>query len=109
MLVPRRLRATLPVLVAVALSACSPGATVPALDDVLEEGPWTVDVGQPRGDAWQECLDDAALSEGIMSLDLPTSHVSAPFLDDATLDDVERVLACLERGLTSGDVSVRTR
>ena len=93
---------------AAALGACSPGATVPALDDVLEEGPWTVDVGQPRGDAWQECLDDATLSEGIMSLDLPTSHVSAPFLDGATLDDVERVLACLERGLKSGDVSVRT-
>lgn len=106
---PRRLRAAPLVLVAVvALSACA-GASVPALDDVPVEGPWTVDVGHPEGGGWGECFDDAALGEGFMSLDLPTSGASAPFLDDATLDDVERVLACLEDGLTSGDVSVRTR
>jgi hypothetical protein len=102
---PRHPLSALLLLALAALTACSPGATVPEVDTIPADGPWTISVTLPEGD-WSTCFDDAAVAESIMSASMPTSGASARLHDDATRGDVERLLACLDARLTSGTVTV---
>jgi hypothetical protein len=71
------------------------------------DGPWLITLGYPEGD-WSTCLDDAAITDSIMSADLPTSSVSAQTVPEATAADVRRVVGCLSRSMTGGTVQVTT-
>lgn len=67
---------------------------------------WVVGIGHPRGE-WTSCFEDDSVAESLMTADLPSSSASATFTPQAREEDVRRVLDCLDRSLTGGDVSVR--
>lgn len=95
-------------LVAVVLAAGG-GHRVPADVPERRDGDvWVVGISHPRG-GWSACFDDDAVAESLMTADLPTSGASATFAVDASGSDVHRVLRCLDRTLTGGDVTVRTQ
>lgn len=102
-----RLGAVVALLVAIGLglSALAGLGSRPAA--IPAEGPWIVTLQYPDGD-WSGCLDDPALTEGIMTADLPVSHVSAQTVPEATPVDLRRVLDCLSGAMTGGSVSVST-
>ncbi|WP_182113531.1 hypothetical protein [Actinotalea sp. JY-7876] len=66
---------------------------------------WFVGMAYPEGD-WTPCVDDDSVAESHMTADMPTSRAAATFTPEADEDDVRRVLDCLDRSLTGGDVSV---
>lgn len=95
-------------LVAVALAAAG-GHRVPADVPERRDGDvWVVGISHPRG-GWSACFDDDAVAESLMTADLPSSGASATFAVDASESDVRRVLGCLDRTLTGGEVTVRVR
>ncbi|MFS0698663.1 hypothetical protein AB6N24_01685 [Cellulomonas sp. 179-A 4D5 NHS] len=95
-------------LVAVTLAATG-GRRVPADVPELRDGDvWVVGISHPRG-GWSVCFDDGAVAESLVTADLPTSGASATFAVGASESDVRRVLGCLNRHLTGGEVAVTTR
>lgn len=103
---PRRWTAgRLSVMVAgVLLAGCAGerAADVPAAgaDEV-----WVVGIGYPEGE-WASCFEDDSIAQSLMTFDMPTSSATATFTAEARELDVRRVLDCLDRSLTGGDVSV---
>ncbi|MEP7762872.1 hypothetical protein [Sanguibacter sp. 25GB23B1] len=83
----------------------------PSVGEIPSEGPWSIGIshpGGPQGDV-TSCVRDRSVSSSLMSADLPSSGTSIQLEDSATRDDVQRVLDCLDRALSGGDISVITR
>ncbi len=66
---------------------------------------WVVGIGYPEGD-WAGCFEDDSVAQSLMSADMPASRAAATFTPQASEEDVRRVVDCLDRSLTGGDVSV---
>ena len=81
------------------------GASGSAPTSIPASGPWSISLSHPEG-AWDACLNDPAIAEGVMSSDLPVSRVVANSAEDASEADVRRVLDCLSGALTGGTVEV---
>ena len=95
--------AALVLAVALALSALAGLGTPPV--GIPDEGPWAIALSSPEGE-WTGCLDDPAMSEPLMSSDLPVSRVVAASAPGATEADVRRVVDCLSASLTGGTIEV---
>ena len=95
--------AALVLAVALALSALAGLGTRPT--GIPADGPWAIALSFPEGD-WAGCLDDPAMSEPLMSSDLPVSRVVAASGPGATEADVRRVVDCLSAAMTGGTIEV---
>jgi len=74
------------------------GTAIPA------QGPWGIWVSYPEGDS-ADCYDEA-VEHAFYTTDYPGSSLAVTFVSEATREDVERVLACMEDSLTSGEIEV---
>lgn len=101
----------------IAITLLVAGATVvvvtrgPSIGEIPDQGPWSIGVshrGGPQGDM-SSCVRDRSVSSSLMTADLPSSSTSVQLEDDATRDDVQRVLDCLDDALTGGTITVSTR
>ncbi|MGW6130142.1 hypothetical protein ACWFNE_08965 [Cellulomonas sp. NPDC055163] len=72
-----------------------------------EGGPWVIGIRHPRGDL-SACGDDA-VAESLMTADVPPSSATITLEPWASAADARRVLDCLDRSLTGGEVTVTTR
>jgi len=95
--------AALVLAIALALSALAGLGSRPA--GIPDEGPWGISLSSPEGD-WSSCLDDPAMTDGLMSSDLPVSRVFVSSAPGATEADVQRILDCLSARMTGGTVQV---
>jgi hypothetical protein len=95
--------AALVLAVALALSALAGLGARPT--GIPGEGPWVVALTSPEGD-WSSCLDDPAMTEPLMSADVPVSRVVAGSAPGATEADVRRVVDCLSAVMTGGTIEV---
>ena len=83
---------------AAALGAAGPVA-IPA------EGPWSVHVeGPSEGDA--ECAADPAVALALTPAIMPPVGTSFNLVPDATRADLERVVSCLEKYVSTSRISV---
>jgi len=85
----------------------TPGSSVTV--DYLEVGSgdtWQVAVLRPSPHPPDACAEDESVASSIISLDMPSSHVSYSLHPGSSEDDAKRVAACLEKGLTSGAITV---
>lgn len=89
--------------VAVLLAGRGPGDA----PEIPEGGPWVVEIRHPRGDLG--ACDDDAVAESLMTADAPPSSATIAFEPWASDADVRRVLDCLDRSLTGGEITVTTR
>jgi hypothetical protein len=95
--------AALVLAVALALSALAGLGARP--QGIPDEGPWAIALSHPEGD-WSRCLDDPAMTDPLMTSDLPVSRVVAGSAAGATEADVRRVVDCLSATLTGGTIEV---
>jgi hypothetical protein len=95
--------AALVLAVALALSALAGLGSRPI--GIPDDGPWGISLSYPEGD-WNSCLADAAMTDGQMTADMPTSGVFVSSAPGATRADVQRVLDCLSARMTGGTVEV---
>lgn len=66
---------------------------------------WIVALRYPEGD-WSGCFDDDSVAQALMTADLPVSAATATLGPDAREADVHRILACVDRRLTGGTITV---
>lgn len=86
------------------LAGCGSSMEVPA----LHEGEvWIIGIADPRGD-WSECFSDDSIEQALTTADMPASSSTATFRQEAEEGDVRKVMACLDRSLTGGEVAVTT-
>ncbi|QDW63133.1 hypothetical protein [Oerskovia sp. KBS0722] len=103
---PRR-TAVLVGALAVACGSLALGAALGAAGPVVvpTEGPWVVQVeGPSAGDG--ECAADPAVDYAVTPAIMPPVGTSFGLAPDATRADLERVVACLERYVSTSRISV---
>lgn len=103
---PRMVAGQLSVMVAVVLLAGCAEERNPEVPAAGAGDVWVVGIGYPEGE-WVPCFEDDSVAETLMTADMPASSASATFTPQASEEDVRRVLDCLDRSLTGGDVGVR--
>lgn len=53
-----------------------------------------------------QCLEDPTIEESIESANLPSTHLSIKFKEEATQYDAERIADCLRQSSGSGNISI---
>ncbi|GIG41749.1 hypothetical protein [Cellulomonas phragmiteti] len=75
--------------------------------EIPRQGPWTVSVA---GDLRRvpACTQDPVVVDGYLSADEPSSGGSLVLAADAQVEDVERVVTCVARGIDPSRITVLT-
>lgn len=93
-------------LLPLALGSCGTAPAETSITTGTSNG-WSVAVLGPRGGApIEHCLEDPLIEESLQTANLPSTHLGIKLVPEATREDAARIADCLQRSLSSGEVSI---